>query len=286
MIWLVLNIFVSGLLYIIFRLFPKYGVDNLIAVIINYITAGLLGVLLMDNHPESIFLRDWFPAAAMMGLVFIFIFLLMASSSQVNGIANTSVANKMSLIIPVLAGIYLYNESITALVIIGIILALAGVVLTSMKEKSQRPTTNGYFMLIAIFVGSGMIDTVMKYMQANYLSEEESATFVMVIFLSAAILGLLYILIAQSHILRNFNKASILGGIALGIPNFGSIYFLIMALSKSGLQSSVLYPINNMGIVAMTAISGLILFKEKFSLINILGILAAVTAIALIAFGR
>lgn len=286
MIWLILNIFVSGLLYIVFRLFPKYGVDNLIAVIINYITAGLLGVFLMDNHPESVFSRDWFPAAAMMGLVFIFIFLLMASSSQVNGIANTSVANKMSLIIPVLAGIYLYNESITALVIIGIVLALAGVILTSMKEKSQRPTTNGYFMLIAIFVGSGMIDTIMKYMQANYLSEDESATFVMVIFLSAAIFGLIYILIAQSQKLRNFNKASIIGGIALGIPNFGSIYFLIMALTKSGLQSSVLYPINNMGVVAMTAISGLILFKEKFSWVNILGILAAVTAIALIAFGR
>lgn len=286
MIWLVLNIFVSGLLYIIFRVFPKYNVDNLVAIIINYITAGLLGCFLMDNHAESIFLRDWFPAAAMMGLVFIFIFLLMASSSQVNGIANTSVANKMSLIIPVLAGIYLYSEVLTGLVILGIILALVGVILTSMKEKSQRPTTNGYFMLIAIFVGSGMIDTVMKYMQANYLSDDESATFVMVIFLSAAIFGLLYIFIAQSQKLRNFNTASIIGGIALGLPNFCSIYFLIMALSKSGLQSSVLYPINNMGIVAMTAISGLLLFKEKFSLINVIGILAAVTAIALIAFGR
>ncbi len=286
MIWLVLNILVSGLLYIIFRLFPKYKVDNLIAIIINYITAGLLGCLLMDNHPESIFQRDWFPTAAMMGLVFIFIFLLMASSSQVNGIANTSVANKMSLIIPVLAGIFLYSEVLNGWVILGIVLALLGVVLTSMKEKSQRPTTNGYFMLICIFIGSGMIDTVMKYMQANYLSDDESATFVMVIFLSAALFGLLYVLIAHSQKLRNFNKVSIIGGIALGIPNFCSIYFLIMALSKSGLQSSVLYPINNMGVVAMTAISGLILFKEKFSLVNIIGILAAVAAIALIAFGR
>lgn len=286
MIWLLLNIFVSGILYLIFRLFPKYKVDNLVAVIINYLTATTLGLLMMDTDIAGVISRPWFPIAFCMGIFFIFIFLLMAESSQINGISNTSVANKMSLIIPVIAGIFLYSESITWLIVLGIILALVSVILTSVKDKSMALSKNGTFILILIFFGSGLIDIMMKYMQHHYLSENEGAAFVMVIFMAAAIFGLLWMLITQRDRFRNFNRASILGGIALGIPNFGSIYFLLLALEKSGLQSSVLYPINNMGIVGISALFGIFIFREKISIINFIGILLAIGAIALIAFGK
>lgn len=286
MIWLILNILVSGILYLIFRLFPKYKVDNLVAVIVNYLTASTLGLIMMDADISGVISRPWFPIAFCMGIFFIFIFLLMAESSQVNGISMTSVANKMSLIIPVIAGIFLYNESITWLMVTGIILALVSVIFTSIKDKSMALSKNGTFILMLIFFGSGLIDIMIKYMQHHYLTENEGAAFVMVIFMAAAIFGLLWMLLTQRDRFRNFNKASILGGIALGIPNFGSIYFLILALEKSGLQSSVLYPINNMGIVGISALFGIFIFKEKINLINFIGILLAIAAIALIAFGK
>lgn len=286
MIWLILNILVSGILYLIFKLFPKYKVDNLVAVIVNYLTASTLGLILMDTAIAGVISRPWFPIAFCMGIFFIFIFLLMAQSSQVNGISMTSVANKMSLIIPVIAGIFLYNESVTWLIVAGIILALVSVILTSIKDKSMALSRNGTFILILIFFGSGLIDIMMKYMQHHYLTENEGAAFVMVIFMAASIFGLFWMLLTQRDRFRNFNKASIVGGIALGIPNFGSIYFLILALEKSGLQSSVLYPINNMGIVGVSALFGILIFKEKINLINFIGILLAIAAIALIAFGK
>lgn len=286
MIWLILNILVSGILYLIFRLFPKYKVDNLVAVIVNYLTASTLGLIMMDADISGVISRPWFPIAFCMGIFFIFIFLLMAESSQVNGISMTSVANKMSLIIPVIAGIFLYNESITWLMVTGIILALVSVIFTSIKDKSMALSKNGTFILMLIFFGSGLIDIMIKYMQHHYLTENEGAAFVMVIFMAAAIFGLLWMLLTHRDRFRNFNKASIVGGIALGIPNFGSIYFLILALEKSGLQSSVLYPINNMGIVGISALFGIFIFKEKINLINFIGILLAIAAIALIAFGK
>jgi drug/metabolite transporter (DMT)-like permease len=286
MIWLILNILVSGILYLIFRLFPKYKVDNLVAVIVNYLTASTLGLIMMDTDIAGVIARPWFPIAFCMGIFFIFIFLLMAESSQVNGISMTSVANKMSLIIPVIAGIFLYNESITWLMVTGIILALVSVIFTSIKDKSMALSKNGTFILMLIFFGSGLIDIMIKYMQHHYLTENEGAAFVMVIFMAAAIFGLLWMLLTQRDRFRNFNKASIVGGIALGIPNFGSIYFLILALEKSGFQSSVLYPINNMGIVGISALFGILIFKEKINLINFIGILLAIAAIALIAFGK
>lgn len=286
MIWLILNIIFAGLLYVIFRLYPKYGVDNLVAVVINYFTATILGLTIMDTEIMEVFSRPWVPIAFSMGMVFLFIFLLMAQSSQTNGISITSVANKMSLIIPVLTGILLYQETTNWMIILGILLALFSVVLTSMKEKSGSISRNGYFILALIFIGSGLIDTMIKYMQEFHLSENENAAFVMILFMSAGFFGIIWMLITQRDRFRNINKATVIGGIALGIPNFSSIYFLIMALEESGLQSSVLYSVNNMGIVGISALFGIVIFKEKISTINFIGILLALVAIALIAFGR
>jgi uncharacterized membrane protein len=50
-------------------------------------------------------------------------------------------------------------------------------------------------------------------------------------------------------------------------------------------QSSAIIPINNMGIVLFSSLAAFVLFKEKLSLINWMGILLAIGAIALIAFG-
>ncbi len=286
MIWLILNILFAGLLYVVFRLYPKYGVDNLVAVVINYFIASIFGMIIMDTEIMDVLSRPWIPIAFSMGMVFLFVFLLMAQSSQVNGISITSVANKMSLIIPVLAGIILYHETTTWMIILGIIMALFSVVLTSMKEKNISISRNGYFILALIFIGSGLVDTLIKYMQEFHLSENENATFVMVLFMSSGIFGVIWMLLTQRDRFRNINKTNIIGGIALGIPNFASIYFLIMALEESGLQSSVLYSVNNMGIVAISALFGILLFKEKISFINFIGILLALVAIALIAFGR
>jgi uncharacterized membrane protein len=50
-------------------------------------------------------------------------------------------------------------------------------------------------------------------------------------------------------------------------------------------NSSAIIPVNNMGIVLFSAVAAWLLFKEKLSIVNIAGILLAIAAIALIAFG-
>ena len=50
--------------------------------------------------------------------------------------------------------------------------------------------------------------------------------------------------------------------------------------------SSVILPVNNMGIVLFSALVAFILFKEKLSWLNWTGILVALIAIAMIAFGH
>ena len=75
---------------------------------------------------------------------------------------------------------------------------------------------------------------------------------------------------------------TILGGIALGVPNFFSIYFLLRALQFEGLNSASIFTLNNVAIVMLTTLAGIVFFKEKLSLKNWMGIFLAVISILLI----
>lgn len=71
----------------------------------------------------------------------------------------------------------------------------------------------------------------------------------------------------------------------IGIPNYFSIWCLVHFLQESPWQTSASIPVNNMGIVLFSAVVAWILFKERLTKINWLGILLSLVAIYLIAFG-
>jgi uncharacterized membrane protein len=81
-----------------------------------------------------------------------------------------------------------------------------------------------------------------------------------------------------------FDSRSILAGIAIGIPNYFSIWFLVNVLKQYKGNSSAIIPINNMGIVLLSSVLAWLMFKEKLSALNLVGIILALGAIALIAF--
>ena len=79
-----------------------------------------------------------------------------------------------------------------------------------------------------------------------------------------------------------FDYKSILGGTVLGIINYGSIFFLLKALHFEGLESSTIFTVNNVAIVMLSTILGLMLFKEHISRKNWIGIALAIISIALV----
>jgi len=75
-----------------------------------------------------------------------------------------------------------------------------------------------------------------------------------------------------------------LGGFLLGIPNYFSIYFFILALRIDGLDSSSIFIINNVSIVLLSTLLGIVCFKEKISPKNWIGIGIAILSILLITY--
>ena len=284
MIYLLLNILVSTALFITFKLFDKYKVNTLQAIVINYFVACSYGLLISSETVNIgvIINSKWFFGAVILGGLFIVVFNIMALTAQRNGLSVVSVASKMSVVIPVIFGIYAYHESIGFQKILGIILALLAVFLTSTRTESKIDFKRGLLLPIALFLGSGIIDTSIKYLEDSYVSENGIPIFSATIFLFAGCAGIVILII---QLIRNKTKLtinSIYGGLILGIINYYSMYLLLKALQYEGLESSSIFTVNNVAIVMLTTLVGLVFFKEKLILKNWIGIAITIISITLV----
>ena len=283
MIYLLLSILFSTGLFVIFKYFGIYKIDTLKAIFVNYIVAFTMGVGLADGAvslsqiPE----QSWFFGALFLGALFVSVFFVMATTAQKNGVSVASVAGKMSVVVPVLFGTFLYQESVTILKVLGILIALLAVYLASVKDEVDTKS-GGMLFPILLFFGSGVIDTTLKYVEVNFVPQEEVSLFSGSLFGIAAVFAATIILIQQVRKKTSFGFKNIIAGIALGVPNYFSIIFLIKALQNKDFESSVLFTVNNVGIVILSTFVGLLIFKEKFSLKNKLGVFLAVLGILLV----
>ncbi|MFT6370867.1 MAG: drug/metabolite transporter (DMT)-like permease [Maribacter sp.] len=217
-----------------------------------------------------------------LGVLFILVFNLMAATSQKLGVSVASVATKMSFVLPAILAVVLYNEQIDAIKLLGIAIAILAVYLSSMKQSSGNFKISMLLLPFLVFLGSGIIDSAIKYFQEAHVPETEFALFSAVLFFFAGCSGLLFIGFTSFKQPLKLNPRNILGGIALGIPNFFSIYFLLLALGYKGLSSASIFTANNVGIVVLSTVLGIVLFQEKLSTKNWLGIGLAVISIVLV----
>lgn len=287
MIWLILSIATSSFLYVIFKYFQVFKVNRLHAIIFNYLIACVTGLIAYKGtiDVDHILTADWLPYALILGFFFITIFNVMALTSQKSGLSVAAVSSKMSLVIPVLAGFWLYNESLGLIKIIGIVVALASVFLTSIKPGKSFSISKEYlFLPLLLFTGSGAIDTILKYAETVHVPDGDEPLFSAVCFITAFVIGI-FILGYEATQKRFPSLKSVIAGVALGIPNYFSIFFIIRAL-KTDMESSVIYPINHVGTVLLTSLLGVLIFKEKLIFKNYLGIALAVVAIAMVAFAK
>ena len=273
----------SSSIFIIFKLYDKYNINRLQAIIYNYGVACICGIL---SHKKTIIINelpqyDWFYFTLGLGFVFISIFNVMAITAQRNGLSVVAVASKMSVVIPIIFGFLLYNESIGWIKILGISLALVSIYLVTVNPDKIIKGSSLLYPLI-VFIGSGFIDTSLKFLETNYVKEEDVSLFSASIFAAAFCIGILILLSQLVKKTFKFEIKNLIGGVSLGIINYYSIYFLLKTISHKNLESSTVFTINNVAILLTTALLGVVLFKEKLNTKNKLGILLASLSIILV----
>lgn len=284
MIYLILTVLQSTAIFVVLKLFNRFKIDNWQALTVNYIVATAFGFIIYkgDITAAIIFEKDWFVFAMILGLTFISTFFIFALSSQKVGVALTSVASKMSVVIPVIAGLLLLQEKISWLAASGVVIALVAFYLTLGGGKNRSFPRKYVILPLLLFLGNGVNDTLMKYSEHHFVADtNDLILFLSVIFLTSLVVGLS---ISAKRFIDNKQRISlytIVGGTILGLINFGSTFYILKAMGIY--SSSVVFPVTNAGVVSLSALAGFLFFREKLSIRNWIGILLAILAILLIA---
>jgi hypothetical protein len=284
MAFLVLSIILNSLIFALFKLFGLKQVNTFHAIVANYFVCVITGTLFtgVDNVLQKPNNLTWVYIALILGAVFIIIFYLMAVTAQKFSIAAASIASKMAFVMPVLFSIYILKIESNFLWynLIGVGLALIATYMSSATSTSHPIVGSKFIWLLPVFVflGNGIIDVTINYTNLNFIDETNIRVFPIYIFLSAAVIGGLVLLIRGQRI----TFRSIIAGVVLGIINYFTVFAFLKALGKLNNNGAFVFPIFNTGIVVLSALIGLFVFHEKLSTINKLGIVVAVVAITLV----
>lgn len=291
MLFLAGSILLTSYLILAFKVLERLGLNAFQAIVFNYITCVATGAAFSGSIPYNMdaVSSGWFGWAMLMGSMFILLFNLVGVTARRTNVAVTSIAYKLSLVIPVVFGIYLYNDQMTALQWLGILAAVVSIILTCWAPyKTGGNNSNRYLLFVlplVLFIGSGLLDTMIKFVEETYINDVNQNAYLISAFASAASIGLVVLMVQILRGKQRLNWKNVLAGVAIGIPNYFSIWCFIEFLKNSPWPSSAAIPLNNLGIILFSTLVASVFLRERLSRINLAGIAMSVLAILLIAFG-
>ena len=285
MIYVLLSVICSVLVSVLLKLARRLSVDVGQAIAWNYVATSALTALVF--HPSLGVLAG--PQAPWLGFVGLglllpLIFLALAASVESAGIVRTDAAQRLSLLISLLAAFALFGETLSVGKGAGIalgLLALACMVWRA-TPTMQAHAARGWLWPLVVFAGFGAIDVLFKRVAAagTPFAASLQAMFALALVVSVAIL-----LWRRWHDRTFFTLRDAVAGLLLGLANFGNIVFYVRGHQALPDHPSLVFASMNLGVVALGALVGTLAFRERLSRVNVLGLLLALLAIGLIARG-
>ncbi|MGV6944232.1 EamA family transporter [Sphingobacterium kyonggiense] len=283
MLYVLFSVLCSVTVAVIIKFAKQRQVNYLQLLVWNYPMALLMTYLILK--PELVEWNSELPWKLYLALGFLLpsIFICIAMSIRYGGIVKTEVAQRLSLFIPLLAAFFYFGEQLQPTKFIGIAVGLTAIVFSIGWNKKQEGEQKGTWIFpLMVFFGMGIIDVLFKQVSKlvgiTYMS---SLWIVFVLAFFFAFLFLMYLLFIKK---QRFDKTAVVYGLILGLFNFGNIVFYMKAHRALPDNPSIVFTGMNIGVIAVGALVGVLIFKEKLSNYNKIGVFLALISVLLIAF--
>ncbi len=264
---------------VLFKSFEAYRISLRPAISVNYLVAFVTGLLVSTpwNDGDLTLLR-W-PSLAL-GMMFACMFLLLGISSQRAGVARTTIAGRMSLVLTVLITARIFREDPGMFGWMGIALAIVGLVLANWRSEGAA-VGRTWLLPLVILVGSALCDVGVTVVQRTRTTSLNEASFPTLCFGAAAIVSTaLAFYNGDGRDYRSW-RVWAAGGL-LGLVNYASLLLLVTALSSAGMQASIVFPVMNIAAMLFSIVASLALFKERITSLQWTGVGVCVCALVLI----
>ena len=285
MAYLLLAILCSAGLPLLFRAFDDWRVNLFWAIPVNYLACIVVGAIIAPAPPDvsALLSQPWFLLAMLQGFILAVNFYLLAYTAQRAGVSVAVLASRLSVAIPAILGFLLYGDSFDAVKTVGLAAALSSLYLCTATAQDFGVTRVWLRRLlpILVFFMFGCHFTLLKFTQARYLDSSSYHLYVTTSFFYAFVTSVA-IGLARIPTRVGVRSGDLIAGGVLGLINYGAIYFLVKVLSLEGWQSSQLFPIYSVGVVSVSSLLAMILFKERLSRLKTFGLVVGLMAVALL----
>lgn len=283
MVYLIIAVFTSSAVSIIMRLGEKHVRNNFAMFMANYIVCASIAAAFMLTSGKQIGpAENGLPFAvglgALGGILYLSAFVLMKFNIGKNGVMLSSVFMKLGVIVPSLMAIVVFREMPTVLQIIGMVIAVAAIIIIYFdpnEKKNGSGSRTVFIYLLALLLFGGLVESL-----ANIYDKLGNADlkdlYMVCVFCSAAVVSAIIVIVKH----RPICWQDIAFGILIGIPNYFSTRFLLHALES--VPAVVTYPVYNIGAIILIGIAGILLFKEKASGRKYIGFAMIIAALILL----
>ena len=286
--FLIISIICSVTVSVLFKLSRKYNIDLGQAVAINYIVAIVCTWYFLKTKIDMVnwsqYSQHW-ELFLGLGVLFPFGFAVLGRAVEQVGMVKADAAQRLSVFLPILAAFIFFDEVLTVDKIIGIILAF--IALGFLLSRPANVSTTGkevsvfrvIIWLLAVWLCYGFVDIILKLLSKN---GQALPVILFLAFILSAVFIFSYLFISKTH----WTAASILMGLTLGSLNFANISNYLYAHQFYSKNPTLVFAGMNLGVIVLATLVGVVVFKERITGLNIIGIFLALTALICLFYGN
>lgn len=296
-IFLIIATVLTAMFSIVFKIFYRKDIDANQAIFFNYLTAFILGVLFSLNGEAVVnpLKADWLVDVIILGFIFMAGMVMLSASTRRVGVAISTVCSRASMVIPIIVSYLLIEGSAKPkwLLICLVLVAMTLTIWTDKPEGGHKYTLLDILAPVTVFLTFGASNSYLKVLQHRVTVNDTAAGLSeQVINSEISLVTASVFFVAMIMCIYSFFKKgpdgkrsplllkNVTGGVVLGFVNYFCTYTLM--LSMKTIDSSFLFPVHNIGIVAIGAIVGWLAFNEKLRPHQVVGIVLAAVSIALL----
>lgn len=201
-----------------------------------------------------------------------------ALKTGTTGVCST--VYSLGFILPTISGSLFWNEKITLLNILGVLCVIPAIIISGTKSSAKGSTQNNKYiipLLIAMLSSGGL--GIMQKIQQNSPYPEQKAAFVLIAFVFAAALSLIFYIFTKAKESSVLPK-KLLSASGIGIC-FGCCNLLNTTLAGR-LDSAVFFPMQNISVILLSLVFGILIYKEKIHKKELVVLLLGILSILLL----
>lgn len=284
MIYIILSICCSVTVAILLKLAKRYQISIIQAVTVNYFAALTLCFFFFKPDIKLLNSTAPWPIYTALAILLPTIFLFLAASVKSLGIVKTDIAQRLSLFIPILAAYFIFKEDFNDLKIIGLAIGFVAIFLTFLRKSNPDQKTGNLIFPVMVFIGFGAIDVLFK--QIALYKALPYTTSLFTVFCMAFVVSLVIVTAMTISGKIKLQLVNLACGLILGFFNFGNILFYLKAHQALAQNPSTVFAAMNLGVIVVGTLIGVLVFKEKLTKVNYIGIILAIAAVVCITLSQ